>query len=513
MKKLLALILLLTAAFTLYAGGGKEEPKSPAPAPTQPRSETQQAAPTPVPVPQNPYFDGDGGKGTSLAILIPEGKNLTTAEAYLPTLVQGVFVTDLSKFSAISVLDRQNLERVLQETESGIYRSEADFVQLGEIANVGYALTGSLTKTASGFAMQIQIADTANGLTKASYTGSCTAQELENFTGIRKASLDLLTQMGVELTAKGREELTGIGAQQAINAETALAKGITAQRSGTTVETLAYYYQAAAFDPTLAEAVSRASVLSSNISSGNIGQNVRNDIAWRREWVNLIAEAEAYFKSQIMFELVYDPTLIQGKIDYQKETVELSFNASLRLNETNLKILDNLMDGLSNTGRQSEWKISYNLNQWVGKMFAFQAALVNDRGETVAITADPGRAPMKAESYGGYGGPLSRNISGWTIYLRTYDEYGYYRPFRLLSWRHYGGREWGDYIPFTFEVKEKDITDTMTLKIVNMYLYTYQGGGDTNGLYGMGDYTFDKSGPTIVPVMTGRYNSRNYRVE
>ncbi|GHU69041.1 hypothetical protein FACS189450_01130 [Spirochaetia bacterium] len=239
MKKLITLTLLLSAAFALNSCGSTD------PSAVKTGNGKQQTV---------PYFEGNGGKGTSLAILIPEGKNLTDTEAYLPTLVQGVFVTDLSKFSAISVLDRQNLEKVLKEAESGIYQSEVDFVQLGEIVNVGYALTGSLTKTASGFAMQIQIADIANGLTKASYTGSCTAQELENFTGIRKASLDLLTQMGVQLTAKGREELTETGSQQTINAETALAKGITAQRSGTTVEALAYYYQAADYDNSLAEA-------------------------------------------------------------------------------------------------------------------------------------------------------------------------------------------------------------------------------------------------------------------
>ncbi|GHT56848.1 hypothetical protein FACS1894109_07190 [Spirochaetia bacterium] len=245
MKKLLALALLLTAAFALYAGGGKEEPKAPVPA----ASGTQQTAPAslptpaptpapapvaapvpppPPPVPQNPYA------GKRLAILIPEGKNLSAAETYLTSLVQGVLVTDLSKYSAMTVLDRQNLEKVLKETESGIYKNEEDYLKLGEIANVGYALTGALTKTTSGFALQVQIADTANGgETVASYSGSCTAGELDNFTGIKKASLDLLTQLKFELNDRDRAALLGAGSEQSQKAETALAQGITAQKSGT----------------------------------------------------------------------------------------------------------------------------------------------------------------------------------------------------------------------------------------------------------------------------------------
>ncbi|GHT87847.1 hypothetical protein FACS1894137_15610 [Spirochaetia bacterium] len=369
MKKLIPLTLLLSAAFALYAGGGKEGPKTPASAPVPAASGTQQAAPTPPPVPQNPYFDGDGGKGTSLAILIPEGKNLSATEAYLPTLVQGVFVTDLSKYSAISVLDRQNLEKVLKEAESGIYKSEADFVQLREIANVGYTLTGALTKTASGFALQIQIADTANGLTKASYTGSCTAQELENFTGIRKASLDLLTQMGVQLTPAGRGELTGTGARQSINAQTALAKGITAQRSGTTVEALSYYMTSVNYDPSLAEAASRVNILSADISSGSIGENVRNDIQWRKDWEARLKECEEYFANYMKnppYTVVYSTDVKQGKVDYERERVDISINIYLIGDPSYFKVAENVVNkvrsGLAATGRAEAWGLRANVD-------------------------------------------------------------------------------------------------------------------------------------------------------
>jgi TolB-like protein len=405
MKRWIILTMLLSVGFTLYAGGGKEKPTQQTPTPVKPISKTQQAAlaatPIPPPVPQNFYFDGDGSKGTSLAILIPEGKNLTAAEAYLPTLVQGVFVGDLSKFSAISVLDRQSLEKVLTETESGIYQSAEDYSRIGEIANVGYVLTGALTKTASGFALQVQITDTVSAVTKASYSGACKPEELDNFTGIKKASLELLTQMGVELTAKGKEELTGAGAQQTINGETALAKGITAQKSGATVETLAYYFQAASIDPSLVEAVNRVSVMSTNITNGNIGTNVRNDITWRDAWVARLTETENFFRDYIKtpppYDLVYSTDVQTGAANYADRTVALSFGiellpASMEWFDTMAKVVKTVSKGLEFTGRTGVWGLSWprtTVSQGAtpfasqNKTFTIVIELVNEVGAAI----------------------------------------------------------------------------------------------------------------------------------
>jgi hypothetical protein len=86
MKKLIPVILFLSAVFTLYAGDGKEKS---APAPSGSQSGTAQPAPASPPPPLNPYYTGDGGKGMSLAILAPEAKGLAENQTYLPSLVQG----------------------------------------------------------------------------------------------------------------------------------------------------------------------------------------------------------------------------------------------------------------------------------------------------------------------------------------------------------------------------------------------------------------------------------------
>jgi hypothetical protein len=305
--------------------------------------------------------------------------------------VQGVIVGDFTKFSAMTVLDRQNLDKVIAEGESGFYENENNFVQLGTVANVQYVLNGALQKTGSGFSLQLKVTDAASGESKAAYTGSVTAGELENLTGIKKASGELLEQLGVRLTEAGKTDLLG-GATSNAAAETALAKGVAAQRSGTVVEALSYYYEAAKFDPSLAEAASRSSVLSADITSGNIGQNVRNDIQRRAAWNKTIEEAAAFFKEHPPFEIIYDPALTQGAIDFGKRTVAISFSLRM-IGTTGLKVIHDLAQGLEKTGRSKEWGISVDsIYRATPRNYTFTAALINEDHEVIGT------------AYGDFGG-------------------------------------------------------------------------------------------------------------
>jgi formylglycine-generating enzyme required for sulfatase activity len=285
---------------------------------------------------QSQYFTGDGGKGMSLAILVPDSQGLSNDLAYLPAMVQGVLVSNISKYSKIAVLDRVALDKVIAETLDPTYKDNLDIVRLGHVAQTGYIMTGKLIKTSSGYTMQINVTDTTpNAKTTASYSGACTVAQLDDQTAIQKASLELLTQMGVRLTDRAKTELSTASSVQVVNAQTALAQGITAQKQGTDVAALSYYFQAAAFDPTLLEAVSRSSVLAANISSGSIGDDARNDIQWRKNWMDRLAETEKWFNSffdnyfktvpQMPYTMFYLSNIKQiGEIDYRNETMTLS---------------------------------------------------------------------------------------------------------------------------------------------------------------------------------------------
>jgi hypothetical protein len=447
-------IVVLALAVTVFsppvtASGAKEKPQSPVPAPA---------------TPANPFYTGDGGKGKSLAILAPKATGLAENQNYIPALAQGEFVSNFSGYSAISVLDRVNLDAQYAELGSGYYPD--DEWDLGHLPPTDYYMFCSITGTSAGYALQIQITKTADKMTAASYSGTCTFAELDNLAGIRRASLELLEKMGVAVTERTKTELAGAAAANHVNGQTALARGITAQRNGTVVEALSYYYEAAKFDPGLAEAASRSSVLSADITGGNIGQNVRNDIQRRNEWLKLLTEADNFFKDHIPFEIVYNPALTQGKIDYQKETVDMSFWAELRPAD-GFRIAQNILDGLKNTEKIEEW----GFEGWPVNTTAFNS------------TPESGNPGKYHGTGGGWGDKRiivvfalinEQGSQLATVKISLGIEVGFYSPPGRVTASQYGGKR--DYtrvyvgsprkqnIVFS-GVNANDITDNLTIRV------------------------------------------------
>jgi hypothetical protein len=252
-------------------------------------------------------------------------------------------------------------------------------------------LIGDITKTSTGYVLHLTVNSNSDKTTTAAYSGTVSIAELENLIGIRRASLELLQKMGITLTAQAQGELTKAATENRINAQTALAQGITAQRSGTVVEALTYYYQAASFDSSLLEAASRSSLISSAITSGNIGENVRNDIQRYNEWKKILDEADAFFKEHLPIDIVYNPILTQGKIDYNNQTVDLSFGLRLAPNDASFRVLSDLCKGLIETGKMKDWgfdrwPIEYPHALYI-RTVGVSASLKNSDGRTIASSS------------------------------------------------------------------------------------------------------------------------------
>jgi hypothetical protein len=435
-------------------------------------------------------YTGSGGKGISIAILAPKATGLTEKQDYIPALVQGELVSNFSGYSAISVLDRENLDEQYGELLSGYYDDDAEAgMDLGHLPPTEYIMGGKITRTETGYALQIRITRTADKMTAASYSGTCTFAELDNLSGIRRASLDLLQKIGVELTDRAKTELAGAAAENRVNAQTALAQGITAQQGGTVVEALSYYYQAAAFDSSLLEAASRAKVINAAISSGNIGTDVRNDIQRRKEWQKIITEAEDYFSRHLPWEIVYDPALTQGKVDYANETVSLSFNLEVKPSD-GFRTVNAILKGLAATGKAAEWNMNFwplsstvfvdritsrdanygpvqsgddMYNRDISKKVSIVAQLINATGQVVAATSCDIFCPLKFRNFKAdtnvfERGEQIREVYTWDSYVAAETGYPYY-----IS----AAGEFSSGIVFE-SVNANDITDHMTVKIVSV---------------------------------------------
>jgi hypothetical protein len=102
-------------------------------------------------IPKGPYFSGNGGKGIRISVLQPEYEGFTPAENWLPIFLQGNLTANLNKYSAMTVLDRQNLDKILEEQAHSLsgYYSDDDFVSIGKLTNAEYLLIGKLQKTSN----------------------------------------------------------------------------------------------------------------------------------------------------------------------------------------------------------------------------------------------------------------------------------------------------------------------------------------------------------------------------
>jgi uncharacterized protein (TIGR02145 family) len=216
---------------------------------------------------------------------------------------------------------------------------------------------------------------------------------VEDLSALKEASADLLKQLGVSLTESQLAELNGPVASAQVQAQTALAHGVVAERQGTSVAALSYFYQAAAFDPTLVEAVKRSSVMSANISGINLGENIRNDIVWRKKWVEQLKETEETFYKIINnapppYTLYYSTVIETKNINYQKETADLNISLNLLASaewfsalQRSLKAAMAVYDGLNATNRKNDW----GLGEWPEKGVSYANPFASKRQDGISV--------------------------------------------------------------------------------------------------------------------------------
>jgi hypothetical protein len=138
---------------------------------------------------------------------------------------------------------------------------------------------------------------------------------------------------------------------------------------------MSYFYQAASYDASLSEAASRVNILAANITSGNMGSDIRNDIQWRDQWRARLAEAEQayanYMKQQPLYFMVYDVNLKHGETNYSNNTVPISgvtldlvpdaawFNASGGV----VRMINVVREGLLATRQAEKWGLNWHCQQ------------------------------------------------------------------------------------------------------------------------------------------------------
>jgi hypothetical protein len=357
-----------------------------------------------------PVYVDNGIKELRLAVLQPKGVNIAKNQEWLLSMIQGSLAGDFNKFSSITVLDRQHLDDILNEQELSLNGSfsDDDYIKIGNLTNAQYILTGSLTKvTAVNFMLDLAITNPETGERLASFgPKQYSLSDIQSMLAAKDAAFDLLTQIGVELTANGKKRLYET-TQASVYAETALAKGIIAEKSGATlVEVMQYYYQAVDYDAGMTEAINRLAETNgkfinfskplSYVPTGNIRadaqakiaayrieqENKRIDQENKQVWLKQLADCENYFTAffrtaNAPLELVYS-TDIQplGEPDPVNETLSLYFQAAFKPLQSSWfraaeQTIAQVRKGLVETGRAKDWELSGWPKQNVSGTFPF----------------------------------------------------------------------------------------------------------------------------------------------
>jgi TolB-like protein len=318
------------------------------------------------------YFSGSGGLGESIAVLVPEGRGLYDSEAYLSNLVQGVLISDFSKLSAMKVIDRQNIAKVIAEGESDLIAEDNNFVKAGEVLGADYFLNGTLQKSSSGFLLQINISEASTGISKAVYTVNCKAAELEDFTAVKKASEYLLTELGVELTDAGKKQLGMVVSDSDIDAELSLSRGLAAEQQGGSgiinVAARNYFFQAQDYEQTAKEASMRLQKMETQTDT-DLGSYLTNKIASQRAWQITLNDYENFYTNHPPFDLYYTNPK-EKDIDYgdvktgRIPKLRLEFSVGLRSNPDSIKIMESVLKEIDTKLNATKNREEWGFNLW-----------------------------------------------------------------------------------------------------------------------------------------------------
>jgi len=181
------------------------------------------------------------------------------------------------------------------------------------------------------------------------------------------------------------------GDMATVQAQTALARGIAAQQRGQEIEAIFHFIQANVQDPELEEAANRLYTMTAGLARGTGGTGAQHDIAWRRQWMDRLQEAENFFVSSTRVQpyfLVHEhvPDIREGAINHQNETVELRLWMSLVPNhmwaDTVNRTISTVAASLRATGRAEGWGLD-----WPSDTLSFSPPFAN-REDNVTVTVE-----------------------------------------------------------------------------------------------------------------------------
>jgi hypothetical protein len=404
---------------------------------------------------QNPaLYTGDGGKGITIMVPAPVIQNHSAADAWIPQLFQDTITGDLVRYSAMTVIDRANVELVLAEDRvlaSGNY-SDDDYVRMGQLTSAHYIVAGKITKISGKYSVSFRINHTETNEIKAAFDKTYPLKDIETGLAPKEAVRELLAGMGVQLTQAGEKSLLTIQETKA-RASAELAKGMAAEKNGDLVEALAHFTGAVEADSNMREASAHIQNFAGAVPAESIRERAKFALAQKEKWNKIFADLLTYIREKLPV-FIYDFSVVEDTFDAQRKEVTITVSPGIKVvpDRTVLLVYKTILDNWSqikSIKENKEWTDTVtgtnlsSLDGAYGFPFSFEIGLYDDYGDRIA------------------------DLSGWEGNSPGLDRFRYSSSFQVLAQQKYYNDK--DFSKIKFKVPLDRITDTVTPKIEHIY--------------------------------------------
>ncbi|MDR0908860.1 MAG: hypothetical protein LBM77_03755 [Spirochaetaceae bacterium] len=309
----------------------------------------------------------DTASAKSIAVNPIDGSGLDTGDdAELQMLIRASIAADFQRYTDFSIEDSANTEAVIEEQKLQETDQFADTgIEAGNLLKAQNLVEGSLRKNGSSYTLELSVIEVESGKQIASFLkGGYSFDAIRYLTAVKEGTLDLITQLGISLTSGEQEALLGTESNEVKAIELSAQLQELRRQNASSVGIIALTEQIKQLDPRLAGTITEA-IPVVNINTGNAGRDLRADAAWRKDWIKILTDAEAYFvdffKTYIPYYVIVYSDVTPGATDYTKGTVPMSFNvyAVEYMNWTPIvtNTVNAIQRGLEATKRRTAWKL------------------------------------------------------------------------------------------------------------------------------------------------------------
>lgn len=342
--------------------------------------------------PAQSYYTGNGGMGISLEVDTADLVNMSK-DGWISDFVVNTVTDDIAKYSAIQIVDVRNIGTVTRARarDEGATRNESQMLEAGKFSVAQYILNTSITGKPSSFAISIRVNNKADLTTVAAYSDAdVSRKDLESGKALKEATVELLTKMGVSLTADGKKQLLDLGTESVmtIDAQKNIARAEEARKNGSTAEAISYYFKAAESDKNVQKALDGLQA-SMPVSLGNTEiERIRMSNKLRKEYKAVLEEMIDYYKKNEFACVEYSNGIHMEDIDYRRRTITISSN-KIYVRRRDLTIYDEFCANMNKIEDSKKWGLEnylYDLKRYIvaNELWYADVELVDGSGKIIA---------------------------------------------------------------------------------------------------------------------------------